>query len=319
MKIVVLDGYAGNPGDISWDGLQALGHVVVYDRTAPADVVARCQDADAMLTNKVVIGADVMDALPRLKYIGVLATGYNVVDLDAAGRHGVVVTNIPSYSTSSVAQMVFAHLLNITNRVGHYTRQIRRGRWCESPDFTYWDTPLTELEGKRMGIVGLGSIGTAVARLAVAFGMEVSAVTSKASSSLPEHIRKMTFDGLMATSDVVSLHCPLTPDTREMINRDSLSGMKRGAILINTGRGPLVCEQDVADALCSGRLGAYAADVMTLEPPAPDNPLFACPNAFFTPHVAWATLESRQRLMDVAVSNLKHFLSGQPVNVVNKL
>ena len=317
MKIVVLDGYGVNPGDLSWETLEALGDVEVYPRTAPEDVIDRCFNAEIILTNKVVINKQILVSLPRLKYIGVLATGYNVVDVDTASDLDIIVTNIPAYSTDSVVQMTFAHILTMTNRVEHYTQQNRNGRWSNNPDFVYWDTPLIELAGKTMGIVGLGNIGMKVAQLARCFGMEVYAFTSKASSLLPEGIQKTTFEGLLSVSDILSLHCPLNRSTREMINASSLAKMKEGALLINTGRGPLVNEEDVAEALRSGHLGGYGADVMCQEPPAEDNPLFSAPNAYITPHIAWATFEARKRLIAIAVGNVKAFIDGNPVNVVN--
>ena len=316
MKIVVLDGYAANPGDVSWEAMQSLGELTVYDRTAPDEVLERAAEADAVLTNKVVITAAMMAQLPALKYIGVLATGYNVVDVKAACEQGIIVTNIPAYSTDSVAQLTFAHILNITHRVGHYAIQNRQGRWSSNPDFVYWDTPLIELSGKTMGIVGLGSIGMKVATIARQFGMDVFALTSKNSSDLPQGLQKTTLDGLLAISDVLSLHCPLTDDTYHLIDAKALSKMKPGAILINTGRGPLVDEEAVAKALDSGQLMAYGADVMSVEPPQPSNPLLRCPNAYLTPHIAWATFEARQRLMQIAVDNLQCFIDGQPQNVV---
>lgn len=317
MKIVVLDGYGVNPGDLSWETLEALGDVEVYPRTAPEDVFDRCFNAEIILTNKVVLNKQILVSLPRLKYIGVLATGYNVVDVDTASDLDIIVTNIPAYSTDSVVQMTFAHILTMTNRVEHYTQQNRNGRWSNNPDFVYWDTPLIELAGKTMGIVGLGNIGMKVAQLARCFGMEVYAFTSKASSLLPEGIQKTTFEGLLSVSDILSLHCPLNRSTREMINASSLAKMKEGALLINTGRGPLVNEADVAEALRSGHLGGYGADVMCQEPPAEDNPLFSAPNAYITPHIAWATFEARKRLIAIAVGNVKAFIDGNPVNVVN--
>ena len=317
MKIVVLDGYGVNPGDLSWETLEALGDVEVYPRTAPEDVIDRCFNAEIILTNKVVINKQILVSLPRLKYIGVLATGYNVVDVDTASDLDIIVTNIPAYSTDSVVQMTFAHILTMTNRVEHYTQQNRNGRWSNNPDFVYWDTPLIELAGKTMGIVGLGNIGMKVAQLARCFGMEVYAFTSKASSLLPEGIQKTTFEGLLSVSDILSLHCPLNRSTREMINASSLAKMKEGALLINTGRGPLVNEADVAEALRSGHLGGYGADVMCQEPPAEDNPLFSAPNAYITSHIAWATFEARKRLIAIAVGNVKAFIDGNPVNVVN--
>ena len=317
MKIVVLDGYAANPNDLSWEDMQALGQLVVFDRTAPDQVLERSADADALLTNKVVLSAETLAKLPKLKYIGVLATGYNVVDTVAARRQGIVVTNIPAYSTDSVAQLTFAHRLNITNSVAHYADQNRQGRWSASPDFVYWDTPLIELSGKTLGIVGLGNIGMKVATIARTFGMDVFAYTSKNSTDLPIGIQKTTLDGLLAVSDVLSLHCPLNEQTHHLINAQTLKKMKRGAILINTGRGPLVDEQAVADALNDGQLLAYGADVMTQEPPTAENPLLKCQNAYLTPHIAWATYEARKRLMLIATSNLQAFIEGKPVNVVN--
>lgn len=317
MKIVVLDGFAANPNDLSWEDMHALGQLVVFDRTAPDQVLERSADADARLTNKVVLSAETLAKLPKLKYIGVLATGYNVVDTVAARRQGIVVTNIPAYSTDSVAQLTFAHILNITNSVAHYADQNRQGRWSASPDFVYWDTPLIELSGKTLGIVGLGNIGMKVATIARTFGMDVFAYTSKNSTDLPIGIQKTTLDGLLAVSDVLSLHCPLNEQTHHLINAQTLKKMKRGAILINTGRGPLVDEQAVADALNDGQLLAYGADVMTQEPPTADNPLLKCQNAYLTPHIAWATYEARQRLMLIATTNLQAFIEGKPVNVVN--
>ena len=317
MKIVELDGYAANPGDLSWEPLKDLGELTVYDRTPASLVVERAKDAEIILINKVIISDEVLSQLPHLKYIGVLATGYNVVDVKAATKRGIVVTNIPAYSTESVAQMTFAHILNITNRIGHYARQSREGRWSSNPDFCYWDTQLWELSGKTIGIVGLGNIGMRVATIARYFGMDVFAFTSKNSADLPEGIQKTTLDGLFAVSDIVTLHCPLTADTRHLINRESLEKMKEGSILINTGRGPLVDEQAVAEALASGHLGGYGADVMIDEPPSPNNPLLAQRNAFITPHIAWATREARQRLMDICVRNVKAFIEGKRLNAVN--
>ena len=317
MKIVELDGYAANPGDLSWEPLKQLGELTLYDRTPPELVVERAKEADAILINKISIDEKILAQLPRLRYIGVLATGYNAVDVEAAARRGIVVTNIPAYSTDSVAQMVFAHILNITNRTAHYARQAREGRWSSNPDFCYWDTPLIELSGKTLGIVGFGNIGKSVAAIARQFGMDVFAYTSKNSTDLPEGVQKTTLEGLFATSDILSLHCPLTPQTKHLINAEALAKMKQGSILINTGRGPLVDEQTVADALASGHLLAYGADVMADEPPKADNPLFQQPNAFITPHIAWATFEARQRLMDICVANLHAFIEGKPQNVVN--
>lgn len=318
MKITILDGYGMNPGDLSWDGIAALGELKVYDRTAPSEVIGRSADSEALLTNKTALDGETLRALPKLKYVGVLATGYNVVDTATARQLGIVVTNIPAYSTMSVAQMVFAYLLNVTDRVEHYAEENRQGRWSRNPDFCYWDTPVTELAGKTFGIVGLGHIGQAVAKIALAFGMKVIAFTSKEPEHLPDGVSKAGLDTLFAESDVVSLHCPLTPFTEKLINRETLSKMKPGAILINTGRGPLIDEQAVADALRDGRLGAFCADVLSSEPPAADNPLLSAPNSFITPHIAWASKEARERLMQIAVANLKAFIEGNPVNDVTK-
>ena len=317
MQIVILDGYTANGGDLSWKALEDIGELTVYDRTRPEEVVLRAKDAEIVLTNKVCLRKQEMEQLPRLKYIGVLATGYNVVDLEAAREHGIIVTNVPAYSTESVAQMVFAHLLTITNRTEHYARLNREGNWSSCPDFCYWDTPLTELAGKTLGIVGLGNIGRRVAVIAQAFGMKVVAYTSKAADQLSSGIRKRTIDELLKESDVVTLHCPLAPGTHHLINSQTLQMMKPSAILINTGRGPLVNDQDVADALKANRLRAYCADVLSEEPPRADNPLLPCENAFITPHIAWATMEARSRLIDVAIGNVKAFIDGQPVNVVS--
>ena len=314
MKIVVLDGYTANPGELSWKNLETLGALTVYERTQPTETVARAADAEIVLTNKVIVSKEVMAQLPKLKYIGVLATGYNVVDIQEAHERGIIVTNVPAYSTESVAQMVFAHLLTVTNRTEHYAIQNRRGRWTENPDFCYWDFPHMELAGKTFGIVGLGNIGQRVAQIALAFGMKVKALSSK--TSLPAGIEKASLEELLATSDVLSLHCPLTENTRHLINADTLRQMKSTAILINTGRGPLIDDQAVAEALADGRLAAFCADVLTEEPPKADNPLLKQPNAFFTPHIAWASKEARIRLLQVATDNVRAFIGGKPVNVV---
>lgn len=318
MKIVVLDGYAANPGDLNWDELKALGECTVYDRTAPDEVLERAAGAEIVLTNKTVINAGHIDALPELKYIGVLATGYNVVDIDAAKAHGIIVTNIPAYSTASVAQMVFAHLLNIASQVQHHSEEVHKGRWTQSKDFCFWDTPLIELRGKKLGIVGLGHTGMATARIALGFEMEVCAYTSKSPLQLPHGIKKMELDELFAQCDVVSLHCPLTDATREMVNARRLALMKPTAILINTGRGPLVNEQDLADALNSGRLYAAGVDVLSQEPPRADNPLLTARNCYITPHIAWASTAARQRLTGIMLDNIRAYLAGKPVNNVAK-
>lgn len=316
MNIVILDGYTANPGDLSWQGLEEIGEVTVYDRTKADETVARAADADIVLTNKVIISREIIAQLPRLKYIGVLATGYNVVDIEAAHERGITVTNVPAYSTESVSQMVFAHLLTVTNRTEHYAIENRNGRWTKNPDFCYWDFPHMELAGKTFGIVGLGNIGRRVAEIATAFGMHVKALTSKSADALPANIEKATLESILSTSDVLSLHCPLTDKTRHLINRETLRQMKPTAILINTGRGPLVDDQAVADALSGGRLAAFCADVLTEEPPKADNPLLKQPNAYMTPHIAWASKEARVRLVQVATDNVRAFINGRPQNMV---
>ena len=317
MKIVILDGYTANPGDLSWGSLKELGEVTVYERTRREEIAGRAADADIVLTNKVVMDREMMALLPRLKYIGVLATGYNVVDIEAAREKDIIVTNVPAYSTESVAQTVFAHLLTVTNRAEHYAQQNRQGRWAENRDFCYWDTELTELAGKTMGIVGLGHIGRRVAEIALAFGMQVKAMTSKKAEELPAGIQKAELQSLLASADVVSLHCPLTEGTKHLIHRETLRLMKPSAILINTGRGPLVDDEALAEALNEGRLRAYCADVVTEEPPKADHPLLHAPNAFITPHIAWATVEARKRLLQTAIGNVEAFVNGHPVNVVS--
>lgn len=318
MKIVILDGYTLNPGDLSWEPLKELGEVTVYERTASKDVCKRAEGAEVVFTNKVVLDEAVLEKLPSLKYIGVLATGYNVVDVAAAARKGIVVTNIPAYSTSSVAQMAFAHILNIVQRVGYYAQEVSNGKWSRQADFSFWDAPLHELDGKKIGIIGFGNTGRATARIAVGFGLDVYAYTSKSAMELPADVHKCpSMDELFRKCDIVSLHCPLTETTRELVDARKLDLMKPSAILINTGRGGLVNEQDLADALNSGKIAAAGLDVLSSEPPRADNPLLKARNCFITPHQAWATKEARVRLMQLAVNNLKAFLEGKPVNVVN--
>lgn len=317
LKIVVLDGYTLNPGDLFWKDLEALGTVKIYDRTHPGEVVERATGAQIVLTNKTVLDGEALSQLPDLKYIGVLATGYNVVNLEAARRQGITVTNIPAYSTDSVAQMVFAHLLNITQRVGHYAEEVASGHWTKQADFSYWNTPLVELAGKTLGVIGLGHTGMATARIALAFGMQVLAYTSKSAAELPAGIRKAdSLEQVFSDSNVVSLHCPLTETTKNLVNMERLKLMKREAVLINTGRGGLVNETDLAEALEKGLLAAAGVDVLSSEPPVPGHPLVGVKNCFITPHIAWATLEARQRLMGQAVRNIEAFLSGQPINTV---
>jgi len=317
MKIVILDAYTVDQGELAWDELKGLAEVEAYERTAPEDVVSRCKGAEMVLTNKVVLDASVLNMLPRLQYIGVLATGYNVVDLEVASRQNIVVTNIPAYSTESVAQMVFSHLLNIVGRTDHYARENRKGKWTASPDFCYLDHNFFELNGKRMGIVGLGNIGMAVARIASAFGLQVLAYTSKDEEDLPYDIKKVDMDTLFTQSDIVSLHCPLTVETHYLVDADRLATMKPSAILINTGRGPLVDDAAVAEALNSDKIAAYAADVLTTEPAPADNPLLQAKNCYLTPHIAWATREARQRLIKICTENVRAYLDGEPINQVN--
>lgn len=316
MKIVVLDGYAANPGDLSWEPLRQFGELTVYPRTNDCEVVERAKDADIILTNKVNFTRELIAQLPKLKYIGENATGFNNIDVEAAHEHGITVTNVPAYSTDSVVQMTFAHILNITNRIEHYADENRNNRWTYNQDFCYWDTPLVELSGKTLGVVGLGNIGMRVARLARGFGMDVFAMTTKDSASLPDGILKTTLEGLLGVSDIITLHCPLTKGNHKLFNATNIAKMKSGAILINTARGALVDEAAVANALKSGHLAAYGSDVMEYEPPQEDNPLLELPNAFITPHVAWATKEARERLIGVCVANVKAFAEGQPINVV---
>ncbi len=312
-KICILDGFTSNPGDLSWDEICKLGECTVYDRTSPEQLAERAKDAEIVLTNKVVLGLKEIGKLPKLKYIGVLATGYNVVDLKAATERGIIVTNIPAYSTDSVAQMVFAHILNITHHVAEYAAEARAGKWSQCADFCYCNSPIMELAGKTMGIVGLGHTGMATAKIALAFGMKVMALTSKTPESLPKGIEPAPFDRLLTEADILSLHCPLTDNTRHFINRDTLCRMKKTAILINTGRGPLINEQDLADALNSGKIYAAGVDVLSTEPPCADNPLLTAKNCYITPHIAWATKEARSRLLQIAAENIRQFLAGERI------
>lgn len=317
MKIVVLDGYTINPGDLSWQELDTLGDVRIYDRTAPSEVVERCRGYEFILTNKTVITAEMLDRMPDARYIGILATGTNVVDLAAAAMHGVTVTNIPAYSTDSVAQEVWALILAIVQRVESYTIAIRDGEWARCADFSYLSWPLMELSGKTMGIVGFGNIGSAVARIARAFGMKVLVSTSKPQDALPAGVTKAELDDVFRRCDIVSLHCPLTPETDKLVNAGRLALMKRTAILINTSRGGVVDEQALAEALERGEIYGAGVDVLSKEPPTPDNPLLHAPHCVVTPHIAWATHEARARLLRIAIANILSFLAGAPRNVVN--
>ena len=316
MKIVVLDGYTLNQGERDWEELNELGEMAVHDRTEPDEVIRRAEGAEVVLTNKVVLDRSTIEHLPDLKYIGVLATGYNIIDLNAARERGIVVTNIPAYSTDSVVQMAFAHILNITLRVGHYAHEVHNGVWSAQPDFSYRDTPLIELKGKRIGLVGFGHIGQAMAKVALAFGMKVVVCPHKMDTKLPKEYEKAKLNDVFSTCDIVSLHCPLTPETKEMVNSFRLSLMKQGAILINTGRGGLIDEKALERALLSGKLLGAGLDVLSSEPPSAGNPLLKLKNCFITPHIAWATHEARERLMAQVVENLKAWMDGTPINNV---
>lgn len=316
MKIVILDAYAANPGDLSWDEFAALGELTVYDRTAQEDAAARIGDAEVVFINKVRLTDEIFAACPNLKLVSILATGYNIVDLAAAKRRGITVCNVPSYSTRAVVQMTFALLLEICQQVGLHSGAVHTGRWQTCPDFCFWDRPLIELDGKTMGIVGYGAIGSAVGTVAQALGMKLL-VTARHEKPVPEGARFVSLPELLAQSDVVSLHCPQTAENARMIDAGALAQMKDGAILLNTARGGLLDEQAVADALRSGKLLAAGMDVVSAEPIRADNPLLTAPNCFLTPHIAWAPLETRRRLQAISAENLRAFLAGKPQNVVN--
>jgi glycerate dehydrogenase len=316
VKIVVIDGHTLNPGDLSWSGLERLGKCVIYERTAPHEIVPRLGDAEIVLTNKAVLSREQIFALPKLRYIGVTATGFNIVDVAAARERGIPVCNVPAYGTRSVAQMTFALLLELTQRVGHHAQTVRDGRWSASPDFCYWDFPLIELDGLVMGIVGMGRIGRAVAELSRALGMRVIA-SSRSKRGTEGGIEYVDLDQLFARSDVVSLHCPLIAETKHLVNAERLAKMKPSAFLLNTSRGPLVDESALATALNQGRIAGAGLDVLSIEPPPLRNPLFEAKNCFITPHIAWATRAARARLMDTSVANIEAFLRGSPMNVVN--
>lgn len=318
MRIVVLDGYTLNPGDLDWGPLRELGDCEIYERSSAAEVAKRAEGAEVIIINKVVVDRALMDQLPKLRYIGVLATGYNVVDVAAARERGIPVTNVPTYGTRSVAQMAFALLLELAAHVGHHSGTVREGRWTRNPDFCYWDYPLIELDGLTMGIVGFGRIGQATARIAEAFGMKViAAELGRAAGTREGEVNFVTLDELFKRADVVSLHCPLTPETQGLVNAARLGQMKRSAFLINTSRGPLVEDKALAEALNSGRIAGAGLDVLSVEPPPAANPLLQAKNCIITPHIAWASRAARQRLMDIAVANVRAFLEGKPQNVVN--
>jgi glycerate dehydrogenase len=317
MKIVLLDAHTANPGDLSWAPLEAIAPCDIYPRTPLAETVARCQDAEIIITNKAPLTRDLLTALPRLRYIGVTATGYNIVDTVAARELGITVTNVPGYSTPAVAQLVFSLLLELTNHVGHHAATVRSGRWAECPDFCYWDHPVIELRGRTLGIIGYGDIGSAVARIATAFGMKVLASRREWKTPPPEGVTPASLDEVFSQSDAITLHCPLTEATKHLINNRTLELMKPTAFLINTGRGPLVDEVALACALNEGRIAGAGLDVLSLEPPQPGHPLFTAPNCLITPHIGWASREARIRLIAAVAENLHAFLAGRPIHVVN--
>jgi len=316
MNIVILDGYTSNPGDLSWDGIAAHGNLTVYDHTPAALTIERAREAEIVISNKTVLGAAEIDQLPDLRYIGLLSTGYNIVDINAAKRRGIAVANIPAYSTPSVAQLVFALLLELCNQVGAHSVSVRAGEWENSRHFCYWKFPLVELSGKTIGIVGFGNIGRAAAKIAQAFGMNVLACGRPGANGETADVGLTSLENVLSSSDIVSLHCPLFPETTGLINRETIAGMKHGAFLINTSRGGVLNERDVAEALADGRLGGAGLDVLSTEPPRPDNPLLSAPNCVITPHIAWATREARTRLIRVLEENLAAFLAGTPQNLV---
>lgn len=318
MRIVNLDGYTTNPGDQSWDWLAKYGKYTIYDRTAQSQVIERSKDADALIINKTVITSDMIDEMPKLKYIGLQSTGYNVVDCDYAKKKGIVVSNIPAYSTNAVAQLVFAFILQITNQVTLHSDAVHNGEWCSCPDFCFWKTPLTELDGKTIGILGFGSIGQKVAKIADAFGMKIIAYTPHPKDNEFSNIQFADFETMLRESDIITCHCPLTKDTEGIINKESLALMKKSAILINTSRGPVVDDEALAEALNNGKIRAAGLDVLRVEPPSKDNPLLSAKNCYITPHIAWAGYETRVRLLNILEDNLNAFLSGNPKNVVNK-
>ncbi|APC41600.1 D-2-hydroxyacid dehydrogenase [Clostridium estertheticum] len=317
MKIVVLDGFTLNPGDLSWKEFEKLGELKVYDRTSFDEIVDRAYDCEIILTNKTPLGMDTLKKLPKIKYIGVLATGYNVVDAKAAKEMGIIVTNTPAYGTNSVAQFVFALLLEICHHVGEHNEVVRKGAWTNSKDFCFWNYPMIELAGKTMGIIGMGRIGVVTSTIAQAFGMNVLAYNpSKKESLISDTFKYVELDQLYEGADVISLHCPLFEETKGIINKESIKKMKDGVIIINTSRGPLIVEEDLAQALNSGKVAGVGLDVMSVEPVQMDNPLMRAKNCLITPHIAWAPKESRERLMNIAVDNLIQFAKGRPINIV---
>lgn len=319
MKIVVLDGHTLNPGDLSWDRLLKLGEVVLYDRTPIDKILERSRGAEILITNKTPLSEDIINSLPSVKYIGVLATGYNIVDTETAKKRGIIVTNIPTYGTASVAQLTFALLLELCHHVQRHSDSVMNGKWAESVDFCFWDFPLIELSGKTLGIIGFGNIGNKVGDIATAFGMNIIGSSKPHTDQSPrKNSRWAEINELLEQSDIVSIHCPLLPETKGLINAETLKRMKRSAFLLNTSRGPIVVDKDLADALNNGIIAGAGIDVLSVEPPSKDNPLFKAKNCIITPHIAWATKEARTRLMDFAVNNLSAFINGKPVNVVNQ-
>ncbi|MDR2452507.1 MAG: D-2-hydroxyacid dehydrogenase [Candidatus Accumulibacter sp.] len=316
MKIVILDGHAENPGDLSWDGFSALGNLAVYDRSLAEEIIERIGDAEAVIVNKTPVSRETMDECRNIRYVGVLATGYNVVDVAAAKEKKITVTNIPAYGTAAVGQFAIALLLEICHRIGHHDRAVHEGRWEKNPDWCFWDYPLIELAGKTMGIIGFGRIGQATGRIAQALGMKIIAFDEAPSEAGGRIADYVGLEELFAASDVIALHCPLFPSTRGIINKENIARMKDGVILLNNSRGPLVVEQDLVDALDSGKIYAAGLDVVSTEPIRGDNPLLKAKNCLITPHISWASRESRQRLMDIAVANLASFIEGRPVNTV---
>jgi len=316
MNIVILDSYALNPGDLSWEGIKKLGDCTIYDRTSPELTIKRAKNADAIFTNKVLLDKKIIKQLPELKFIGVLATGYNVVDIEAAKEAGIAVTNIPAYSTASVAQMVFSHILNFVQNVSIHANSVSSGEWAKSIDFAYWKTPQIELVGKTLGIIGFGQIGQSVAKIGLAFGMKIifNNRSKKETNLIAKQVELQT---LLAESDFISINCPLTNENEGFINKSTFENMKPSAFLVNTGRGPLINEQDLADALNKGKIAGAGLDVLSLEPATSENPLPNAKNCFITPHIAWATLEARTRLMNIATKNIELFIEGKPQNVVN--
>ncbi len=317
LNAVILDGYTENPGDLNWDYLESVFNLTVYDRTPPDLVVERARSAEVLIVNKVAITRDILKELPKLQFVATLATGYNQLDTVALRERGISVSNIPSYSTNAVAQTVFSFILEFTNRIGHYTDSVKNGEWSECKDFCYWNTPLNELSGKTLGIVGFGKIGRRVSEIALSFNMKVLVYTPSGKKESDERVKFTTLEDVQKNSDYISLHCPLTDKTNELVNKEFISNMKDGAALINTARGAVINESDVADALNSGKLSYFGADVLSTEPPKKSNPLLSAKNTFITPHIAWAAYETRLRLLEILNGNIKAFLEGNPINVVN--